>query len=99
MTDIWHEEKLVQDNPGMTADAEGGDLGKQWWDFVQMIQTIWDRGEIPMQMSCCPPATKGWRRLRGIGLLDLYWKVVEKIMVHRMGTIDFHPCLHGGMPK
>ncbi len=20
-------------------------------------------------------------------------------MVHRMGAIDFHPCLHGGMPK
>jgi hypothetical protein len=20
-------------------------------------------------------------------------------MVHQMGAIDFHPCLHGGMPK
>jgi hypothetical protein len=27
------------------------------------------------------------------------WKVVEKIMVCRMGAIEFHPCLHGGLPK
>jgi hypothetical protein len=36
---------------------------------------------------------------RGIGLLNPCWKVVEKIMVCWMGAIDFHPCLHGGMPK
>ncbi len=42
---------------------------------------------------------KGGGDFQGIGLLDPCWKVVEKIMVHRMGAIDFHPCLHGGMPK
>jgi hypothetical protein len=31
--------------------------------------------------------------------LDPCWKVVEKIMVCQMGAIDFHPCLHRGMPK
>jgi hypothetical protein len=42
---------------------------------------------------------KGGGDFQGIGLLDPCWKVVEKIMVRRMGAIDFHPCLHGGMPK
>ncbi len=42
---------------------------------------------------------KGGGDFRGIGLLDPCKKVVEKIMVCQMGTIDFHPCLHGGMSK
>ncbi len=42
---------------------------------------------------------KGRGNFQGIGLLDPCWKVVEKIMVRRMGAIELHPCLHGGMPK
>jgi hypothetical protein len=85
----------------MIANAEGGGLGNKWRVFVQMIQTIWDRGEIPMQMSWMVVVLlpKGGGNFRGIGLLDPCWKVVERIMVRRMGAIDFHPCLHGGMPK
>ncbi len=36
---------------------------------------------------------------QGIGLLNPFLKVVEKIMVHQLGTIEFYPCLHGGLPK
>jgi hypothetical protein len=66
-----------------------------------MIQAIWDQGEIPMQMSWMVVILllKGKGNFQGIGLLDPSWKVVEKIMVRQMGAIDFHPCLHGGMPK
>ncbi len=101
LADIRHEEKVARDNPGGIANAEGGGLGNKWWVFVQMIQTIWDRGEIPMQMSWMVVVLlpKGGGDFRGIGLLDPCWKVVEKIMVHQMGAIDFHPCLHKGMPK
>jgi hypothetical protein len=42
---------------------------------------------------------KGGGNFRGIGLLDPFWKVVEKVMVCRLGSIEFHPCLHGGLPK
>ncbi len=42
---------------------------------------------------------KGGDNIRGIGLLNPFWKVVEKIMVCRLGSIEFHPCLHGGLPK
>ena len=85
----------------MLAHAEGGSLGKKWRVFVKMIQTIWDQGEIPMQMSWMVVVLlpKGGGDFRGIGLLDPFWKVVEKVMVRRLGTIEFHPCLHGGLPK
>jgi hypothetical protein len=101
LADIRHEEKVAHDNPGMIANAEGGGLGNKWRVFVQMFQIIWDRGEIPMQMSWMVVVLlpKGGGNFRGIGLLDPCWKVVEKIMVRRMGAIDFDPCLHGGMPK
>jgi hypothetical protein len=42
---------------------------------------------------------KGGGNFWGIGLLNPIWKVVEKIMVCRLGTIECHPCLHGGLPK
>jgi hypothetical protein len=42
---------------------------------------------------------KGGGDFRGIGLLNPFWKVVEKVMVCRLGSIEFHPCLHGGLPK
>jgi hypothetical protein len=66
-----------------------------------MIQTIWDQGEIPLQMSWMVVVLlpKGGGNFQGRGLLDPCWKVVEKIMVHRMGAIEFDPCLHGGLPK
>ncbi len=99
LSDIRHKEKVDQENPGRIADT--GDLGKKWRIFTVMIQAIWDRGEIPIQMSWMVVnlLPKGEGNFRGIELLNPCWKVVEKIMVHWLGTIDFHPCLHGGMPK
>ncbi len=41
----------------------------------------------------------GGGNFQGISLLDPFWMVVEKIMVCRLGTLEFHPCLHGGLPK
>ncbi len=49
LSDIRHEEKLARESPGRIADT--GDLGKNWRIFIEMIQVIWDRGKISMQMS------------------------------------------------
>jgi hypothetical protein len=69
--------------------------------FVELIETIWECGEIPEQMSwmVVVPLPKGGDNFRGIGIRDPCWKVVEKIMVGCLATIEFHPCLHGGLPK
>jgi hypothetical protein len=42
---------------------------------------------------------KGRGNYCGIGLLEPFWKVVEKIMVRRSSSIKFHDCLHGSLPK
>ncbi len=47
--DIRRKEKVARENPGGTANM--GKLRNKWRIFVQMIQTIWDQGEIPVQMS------------------------------------------------
>jgi hypothetical protein len=99
LRDVWRREKVAWENLGKTADT--GELGTKWGIFIKMLQTIWDQGKIPMQMSWMVVVLlpKGGGNFWGIGLLNPCWKVVEKIMVRRMGAIDFHPCLHGGMPE
>ena len=46
---IQHEEKAVRENSG----REGADpgLGRKWRIFIELIQTIWERGEISEQVS------------------------------------------------
>jgi hypothetical protein len=96
---IQRNEKAARETPG----REGADpgAGRKWRIFVELIQTIWEQGENPEQMSWMVIILlpKGGGVFRGIGLLDPLWKVVEKIMVCRLGTIEFHPCLRGGLPK
>ncbi len=43
---IWRKEKIARENPGRTANT--GELGNKWRIFVQMMQTRWDWGEIPI---------------------------------------------------
>jgi hypothetical protein len=96
---IQRNEKVASETPG----REGADpgAGRKWQIFVKLIQTIWERGEIPEQMSwmVINLLLKGGGNFWGIGLHDPFWKVVEKIMVCQLGTIEYHPCLHGGLPK
>ena len=93
---IQCKEKAAEEDPGREST-----LGNMWRIFIALIRTIWDRGEIPEQMSWMVIVLlpKGGGNFREIGLLDPCWKVVEKIMVGRLAAIEFHPCLHGGLPK
>jgi hypothetical protein len=38
---------------------------------------------------------KGGGDYCGIGLLEPIWKVLERIMDHRLDAIELHDCLHG----
>jgi hypothetical protein len=98
LNEIQRKEKAAMENPGREADPGAG---HKWKIFVELIQAVWDRGEILEQMSWMIVVLlpKGGGDFRGIGLLDPFWKVVEKVMVCRLGSIEFHPCLHGGLPK
>eukprot|EP00957_Ditylum_brightwellii_P061037 4633286-Ditylum_brightwellii.AAC.1 len=37
---------------------------------------------------------KGGSNYRGIGLLEPFWKVIEKVMDGRLEVVKFHDCLH-----
>jgi hypothetical protein len=83
-------------------EAEDGveEIGGRWRMFVTLLQAIWERGDIPQQMTwmIIVLLPKGGGDYRGIGLLDPIWKVVEKVMVARLSVIKLHDCLHGGLP-
>jgi hypothetical protein len=75
--------------------------GNKWHFFVKLMQTIWERGCVPEEMTLeiIVLLPKGGGKYHGIGLLEPCWKAVEKIMVKRLASIKFHDCLHGGLPK
>ena len=72
--------------------------GDTWRKLVRLIQHVWDTGEIPTQLLriiivLIPKGNSG--DYRGIGLLEVIWKVVERILDARLSTIELHDCLHG----
>ena len=82
----------------LEAEEKGLDgPGEKWAIFTKLIQTIWDRGEIPQQMAWMTVVLlpKGGGDYRGIGLLEPFWKTIEILMDRRLQVIDFHDCLHG----
>ncbi len=58
-------------------------LGDDWCIFIKLMQAIWEQGCMPKQMqwTIIVFLAKGNGEYWGIGLLDPFWKVVEKIMV------------------
>jgi hypothetical protein len=76
-------------------------LGNKLCILVKLMQTIWELGCVPKQMTwgIIVLLPKGGDNYRGIGLLEPCWKAVEKIMVKQLASIKFHDCLHGGLPK
>jgi hypothetical protein len=83
LDEIQREEKTAMENHGREADPGAG---HKWRIFVELIQAIWNWGEIPEQMSWMIVIVlpKSGGNFRGIGLLDPFWKVVEKVMVCRL---------------
>jgi hypothetical protein len=58
-------------------------LGHKRWVFVKLMQAIWEHGSVPKQMrwETIVLLPKGGGDYCGIGLLEPFWKVMEKIMV------------------
>ncbi len=84
-------------------EEEDGDvgLGDKWRLFVKLMKAIWERGCVPKQMrwKIIVLLSKGNNNYCGIGLLDPFWKVVEKNMVAQFASIKLHDTLHGGLSK
>ena len=85
-------------------EGEEGHAGKgdTWRLLVRLVQHIWDTGEIPHQLLkiiivLIPKGNSG--DYRGIGLLEVVWKVIERIIDGRLSKVDLHDCLHGFRAK
>jgi hypothetical protein len=74
-------------------------LGDKLWLFVKLMQAVWEWGSIPKQMrwEIIVLLPKGGGDYHGIGPLDPFWKVIEKMLVAWLLSVQFHNCLHGGI--
>ena len=84
-------------------DGEGGleGAGDTWRMLVRLIQHIWNTGEIPQRMLLTivvliPKGNSG--DFRGIGLLEVIWKVIEQVVDARLKCVPLHDALHGFRP-
>jgi hypothetical protein len=90
----WLFGVLDEEDPETPENETGGD---NWRLFVQLVQAIWTHGSIPCQLLWIIVVLipKGGGDFRGIGLLEPCWKVLERIMDSRLGSIKLHDTLHG----
>jgi hypothetical protein len=75
---VWLQD-VVQEEKEQTIAGQG----YKWRIFIKSMQTIWERVCMPEQMNWKIIALlpKGGGNYHGIGLLEPFCKVVEKIMV------------------
>ena len=68
---------------------------------VRLIQHVWDTGKIPRQMllTIVVLLPKGGCDYRGIGLLEVAWKVIEQFLDGRLKKTILHDALHGFRQK
>lgn len=86
------------------ADAENEEApdSTQWDLMVTLIQHVYETGDLPSILPwgivvLLPKASGGHR---GIGLLEVIWKVLSSIIDMRLKTnISFHDALHGFRAK
>ena len=73
------EREEEAENEGKEGHEGAGDT---WRLFVRLLQHVWNTGEIPLQMnlSVVVLIPKGNNDFRGIGLLEVAWKVLEGVL-------------------
>ena len=74
-------------------EAEG-----HWGRGVEIVQTAFREGELAEEVTwqAVVLIPKGKGDYRGIGLVEVMWKVVAVILNHRLTySITFHDVLHG----
>jgi hypothetical protein len=71
--------------------------GDNWPLFVHLAQVTWTYGIVPCQLlwTIVVLIPKGGRDYHGIRLLEPIWKVISRVIDHRLDTIQLHNSLHG----
>ena len=70
---------------------------RRWKVIVEIVQTAFSTGEMAEEMvwQIIALIPKGGGAFRGVGLVEVLWKVVAIIIDRRMGVIEFHDVIHG----
>ncbi len=70
--------------------------GDKWNALVRLVQAVWDEGKIPIQLGWVVTVLipKGGGNYCGISLLEPIWKVVKRVMDHRLEVNALHNSLH-----
>ena len=82
----------------VAAEREENPDPKYWNILVQLVQQVFDTGELPEDMarSTMILLPKGGGQFRGIGLLESVWKVISSVLNRRLqASIELHDALHG----
>ena len=83
---------------GKTDKEEGGPAEPHWENLVELIQTAFPEGELAKEATwqAVVIIQKGKQEYRGIGLVEVMWKVVTDISNLRLtASIAHHDFLHG----
>jgi hypothetical protein len=91
----WLRGAKKEEYPKTAASHIGA--GKTWHEFVCLCSFVWITGAIPQQMCWVITVLilKGGGEYHGIGLLELIWKVLKKVMDLRLEAIVLHDSLYG----
>ena len=84
----WLFEATRQENPEL----------ENWNRVVELVQLCFRERRVPTQLSWSTVVLlpKGGGDYRGIGLLEIIWKVIESIVNRRIASkVHFHDSLHG----
>lgn len=96
--DVKNWLKLAYPEANKEGEAPPAPEPAQWLQLVDLIQTMFSTGAIPARAKwsilCLLPKPGGGTR--GIGLIEIVWKLVEAIIDTRLKqVIRFHDAIHG----
>ena len=90
--------KGVKDGGVREEDATPTEAEGHWGRLVELVQTAFRDGELAEEATwqAVVLIPKGKKDYRGIGLVEVMWKVVAVILYRRLtSSITFHDVLHG----
>jgi hypothetical protein len=98
----WLKNMTLEEKAEKDGKEGWAGMGDAWRLLVKLIRHIWNTGDIPQQMLATivvliPKGNSG--DYRGIGLLEVLWKVIERVLDERISTIPLHDALHGFRAK
>ena len=70
----------------------------RWMKLVNLGQFMWELGTIPADLGCriLVLVSKGNTDNLGIGLLEVFWNMMESIIdTHIKKSVTFHDVFHG----